>query len=92
MQPSKSSTGTVEIEVLSVVNHELACERTTAKDALELQETRANELSSELSKLNVHNMNKKLRRGDEQITKLKEEVKEKRKFEDHVKRTEQFGI
>ena len=68
MQPSKTSTGTVEFEVLSVVNHELACELTTAKDALALQEMRANELSSKLSKLNVRNMNKKLRRRDEQIT------------------------
>ena len=34
MQPSKTSTGTVEFEVLSVVNHELACELTTAKDAI----------------------------------------------------------
>ena len=28
-----------------------------------------------------------MRRRDEQITRLKEEVKEKKKFEDHVKRT-----
>ena len=48
MQPSKTSTGTVEFE--------LACECTTAKDALELHEMRANELSSELSKLNVCNI------------------------------------
>ena len=33
-------------------------------------------------------MNKKLRRRDKKITRLNEEVKEKRKFEDHVKRTE----
>ena len=87
MQPFKTSTGTVEFEVLFVVNHELACELTTAKDALALQEMRANELSSKLSKLNVRTMNKKLRRRDEKITRLKEEVKEKRKFEDRVKRT-----
>ena len=36
-------------------------------------------------------MNKKLRRRDEQITRLKEKVKEKSRFEDHVKRTKQFG-
>ncbi len=46
------------------------------------------EVEAKFSKLSVRNTNKKLRRRDDQIAKLKEEVTERRRIEDRLKQTE----
>ena len=68
-------------------NQELAAELATVKDALEVEEGKTDELSAKLSKLSIWNMNKKLRRKDNQIVNLKEQVKMD-KLEDRVKKAE----
>ena len=66
-------------EVLIAVNQELAAELPTVKDVLEVEEGKTDELSAKLSKLSIRNTNKKLRRRDDKIVHLKEEVMMKNK-------------
>jgi len=68
-------------EVLTTVNKALACELSTVQNTLELEEAKTNELTAKLSKLSVRNTNKKLKRRDEKITELKEQVADKEKLQ-----------
>ena len=70
-----------ETEVLRSVNKSLACELATAQNALTLQEAKTDDLTTKLSKLSIQNTNKKLKRRDEKILKLKEQVKENEKLQ-----------
>ena len=48
---------------------------------MEIEESKAGDLATKLSKLNVHNTYKKLKWRDEKIIELKEQVKDKQKLE-----------
>ena len=75
-------------EVLISVNQKLAVKLATVKDALEEEKGKTDELSAKLSKLSIQNTNKKLRRRDDKIVRLKEKVKMKNKVEDCLKKAE----
>ena len=51
---------------------------------MELEESKIEHLTAKLSKLSVRNTNKKLRRRDDQITSLKEQLKEKDRLEERL--------
>lgn len=51
------------------------------KNALENEQAKTDELTEKLSKLSVRNTNKKLKRRDEKITELKEQVKDREKLQ-----------
>ena len=70
-----------ETEILRSVNKSLACELATAQNALTLQEAKTDDLTTKLSKLSIRNTNKKLKRRDEKILELKEQVKENEKLQ-----------
>ena len=65
-----------------MLNHKLAGELTTAKDALE---AKTDELTTKLGKLSVRN---RIQCRDNQIATLKEQVKEKIDVEGHLKKIE----
>ena len=70
-----------ETEVLTSVNKSLACELVTVQNALTLQEAKTDDLTTKLSKLSIRNTNKKLKRRDEKILELKDQVKENEKLQ-----------
>ena len=70
-----------ETEVLTSVNKSLACELATVQNALTLQEAKTDDLTTKLSKLSIRNTNKKLKRRDEKILELKDQVKENEKLQ-----------
>ena len=74
----------LDSEVLTTVNKALAYELSSVQNALELEEVRTNELTEKLSKLSVRNTNKKLKRRDEKITELKEQVKGKENLQHNL--------
>ena len=70
-----------ETEVLTSVNKSLACELVTVQNALTLQEAKTDDLTTKLSKLSIRNTNKKLKRRNEKILELKDQVKENEKLQ-----------
>ena len=62
------------------VNKSLACELVTVQNALTLEQAKVDNLTAKLSKLSIRNTNKKLKRRDEKILELKEQVKENEKL------------
>ena len=68
-------------EVLTSVNKSLACELVTVQNALTLQEAKTDDLKTKLSKVSIRNSNKKLKRRDEKILELKDQVKENEKLQ-----------
>ena len=68
-------------EVLTTVNKALAGEFSEVQNKLEIKKSKTGDLATKLSKLSVRNTNKKLKRRDEKIIELKEQVKDKQKLE-----------
>ena len=68
-------------EVVKTVNKALAFELSTVKNDLEIEQAKTDELTEKLSKLSVRNTNKKIKRRDEKITELKEQVKDREKLQ-----------
>ena len=67
-----ATVNSFDMEVLSMVNHKLAAELTSTKESLDLEQAKTDQLSEKLSKLSIRNVNKRLRRRDNQIVCLKE--------------------
>ena len=86
--PKPAASPSFDVEVLILANQKLAAELTSTKQSFDLQQTATDKLTEKLSKLSVRNVNKKLRRRDDQIVSLKEQVKEKNKFEGRVQDAE----
>ena len=80
-----------DMEVLSMVNHKLAAELTSTSESLDLEQAKTDQLSEKLSKLSIRNVNKRLRRRDNQIICLKEQVKEKVKIESNLENAEKVS-
>jgi len=66
---------------LTTVNKALAGELSEVLNKLEVKESKTGTLATKLSKLSVCNTNKKLKRRDEKVIELKEQVKDKQKLE-----------
>ena len=77
----KKCSDSYELEVLTTVNRELASELSEVQNKLEHEVLKTDDLTTKLSKLSVRNTNKKLKRRDEKISDLKEEVKDKKKLQ-----------
>ena len=84
VQPCYSSTNFDE-QALTIVNSNLASELSDMKKALDSKHQEIEHLTAKLSKLNVRNVNKRIKRRDELIAKLKEEVKDKQQVESKLK-------
>ena len=67
-------------EVLTTVNKALACELSKVQNELEQEVTKTDDLNVKLSKLSMHNTNKKLKRRDEKIVTLKSRLKIRRNY------------
>ena len=67
-------------EVLTTVNKALACELSKVQNELEQEVAKTDDLIAKLSKLSVRNTNKKLKRRDEKIVELKEQVEDQEKL------------
>ena len=67
--------------MLTTVNKALAGELSEVQNKLEIKKSKTGDLATKLSKLSVRNTNKKLKRRDEKIIELKEQVKDKQKLE-----------
>ena len=68
LDPVKTSSLNCEIEMLKKVNLDLAGELQESEAALNDQKLRTDELTAKLSKLNIRNVNKKLKRRDDKIS------------------------
>lgn len=79
-QPHCSGTNFDE-EVLTMVNRDLATELSVLKKEFDSKHQEIENLTSRLSKLNVRNINKRIKRRDELIEKLRKEVTHKQKAE-----------
>ena len=86
-----ATVNSFDMEVLSMVNHKLAAELTSTKESLDLEQAKTDQLSEKLSKLSIRNVNKRLRRRDNQIVCLKEQVKEKVKIESNLENAEKVS-
>ena len=71
--------------------HKLATELASTKESLDLEQAKTDQLAEKLSKLSVRNVNKRLRRRDDQIVCLKEQVKEKIKIESNLENAEKVS-
>ena len=60
-----------DVEVLNLANQKLAVELASTKKSFDLQQEATDKLTEKLSKLSVRNVNKKLKRRDDQIVSLK---------------------
>ena len=65
--PKPAAVPSFDVEVLSLANQKLAAELASTKQSFDLQQTATDKLAEKLSKLSVRNVNKKLRRRDDQI-------------------------
>jgi len=63
----------------------LAGELYEVQNKLEVEESKTDDLATKLSKLSFCNTNKKLKRRDEKIIELKEQVKDKQKLKQSLK-------
>ncbi|XP_065893139.1 uncharacterized protein [Dysidea avara] len=81
---AKTCSDSHELEVLTTVNKELAGELSKVQNKLEHEVSKTDDLTTKLSKLSVRNTNKKLKRRDEKINELKEQVKDKEKLQHNL--------
>ena len=89
--PKPATVPSFDVEVLNLANQNLAVELASTKKSFDLQQEATDKLTEKLSKLSVRNVNKKLKRRDDQIVSLKEQVKEKDKLEGRVQDAEKVS-
>ena len=86
-----ATSNAFEVDALALANKKLAVELASTQKCYTLEVARTDELTETLSKLSVRNVNKKLKRIDDMIARLKEQIKERGDVEAELERAKKVS-